>query len=366
MAPLHEDALETADSAGLVSVLMPCYNAERFVAQALDSLLRQTYTKLEILALDDGSTDSTARILADLAIADRRVVVIRAKTNCGLISTLNRGLAVAKGEFIARMDADDISAPERITQQVTLLRRRPDLSLVGTGATWIGADDGRVLRPRPIRCLEPAGARFMSLFATPVNHTTVLARAATMRGHTYGRGNASLHTEDYELFARMLSEGINFANIPQPLITIRVDPSGVSLKNETLQVANFVTCARRHLERETGIRPAPGEHRVLVNRIDRHITPSDLRRGLQLLGLLQSQALMREAAGGSHVADDIRRVADMQRVDILLQAAKRGAPPVRLAALKLIAHHRWLVRSQAARAYLLTKFRPGNLFWDKP
>src|SRR5437588_11852113 len=103
---------------GLVSVVLPCFNAEPVVRDALDSLVRQTYEDLEIVALDDGSSDGTARILQEYAARDSRVRVFASASNEGVVGTLNRGVREASGEFIARMDADDVAAPERIERQV--------------------------------------------------------------------------------------------------------------------------------------------------------------------------------------------------------------------------------------------------------
>jgi glycosyltransferase involved in cell wall biosynthesis len=338
--------------AGLVSVLVPCYNAERFVAQALESLLGQTYKNVEIYALDDGSTDSTATILAMFAERDSRIEVIRSDVNRGLIATLNHGVAAAEGEFIARLDADDIAAPDRLALQLALLRGRPEISVVGSGANVIDAVSGRWRRPQPARCFDPAGAEFMSLFATPISHPTMVARVEAMRDHPYGVGAASLHVEDYELFARMLFRGIQFANLPEPLVTRRADPAGVSGRHEATQIANFVLCAREHLARVTGLSPSLSTHRTLLNRIDQTVTASDLTAGLRLLDTLESRAL---GVNDTAAAADISRVAAMQRIDILAQAAIRGSRSVRMAAARLAHGYRWFIRSQAARSYLLTK-----------
>lgn len=346
-----------------MSILLPCYNAERFVAQALDSLLGQTHSRLEVLALDDGSTDSTSEILQSFAAKDQRVVYIRAATNHGLVTTLNHGVKAARGEFIARMDADDFAAPDRIAKQLAFLTHRPDVSVVGTASRWIAAEDGRTLRPRPVRCVEPAGARFMGLFATPVSHPTILARAEVMRAHPYGIGSASLHTEDYEMFARMLFHGVNFANLPEPLLTARVDPRGVSLRYEAVQIEHFVMSSREHLERETGHSPDRGAHRVLVNRIDASVTPDDLAQGLELLADLEIRAIGAAGSDSDAAVADIRRVADMQRVDIFVQGAARGTAAVRAAAARLASRHLRLLRSHAARTYILSKATPRRM-WD--
>jgi len=337
----------------LVSVVLPCYDAERFLAEALDSLLAQTYSRLEILALDDGSSDGTLRILEEFAARDTRVRVLRNPTNQGVIRTLNRGVAEAGGEIVARMDADDVAAPTRIERQVGVLAARPEIDLVGTGVEVVDSSDGRPLRPWPVRCLEPGGARFAALFATPVMHMTIAARAEAMRAHPYGGAPDSLHTEDYEMFARMLDDGAGLCNIDESLMTVRSDPASVSARHEEIQVENFVRCSARHLERTLGVRPEPAAHRVLVNRIDATVGARDLRKGLNWLGRIEREFLRREFGS----AAEVRRAADLQRVDILVQAALKGRPGVRAMAAPLAFRYGRRLLSPPARNYLVGKLR---------
>ncbi len=273
----------------------------------------------------------------------------------GVIRTLNRGVAEARGEFIARMDADDVAAPTRIARQVEVLRRRSDVGVVGTGIEPVDRE-GRRLRPRPVLCTGPGGARFAALFATPVMHPTIVARTAVMRAHPYGGPPESLHTEDYEMFARMLEGGVGLANIDEPLMRVRSDPASVSSRFEQIQVANFVACAGRHLERTLHLRPDPGVHRVLVNRIDGTVSARDLLEGLRWLDRIERMFLRRDPGS----ADEIRRAADLQRVDILTQAALKARPAVRLLAGPLALRYGRRLLSRPARAHLAGKLRPAH------
>lgn len=341
------------NSEPLVSVVLPCYEAERFLAQALESLLGQSYRRLEILAVDDGSSDGTAALLAELAARDERLLVLRNAENRGVIESLNRGVAEARGEIVARMDADDVAAPERIERQVAVLASRPEIDLVGTAVEVIDGETGRRLRPRPLRCLEPGGARFATLLVTPVMHMTIAARAEAMRAHPYGGAPDSLHTEDYEMFARMLDGGAGVCNIDEPLMTVRVDPASVSARHERIQVDNFVRCAARHLERTLGLRPEPAAQRVLVNRIDDTVGARDLREGLHWLDRVEREFLRREPGA----AAEAHRTAGLQRVDILVQAALKGSPAVRRAAAPLALRYGRRLLSSPARGYLASKLR---------
>ena len=352
VATHREDGAEDMTDRPLVSVLLPCFEAEQSLPAALASLLGQTYDKLEILTLDDGSSDGTLGILEEYAARDSRVRVLRNEGNLGVIRTLNRGVGEARGEVVARMDADDVAAPARIERQVELLARRPDVGVVGTGIEPVDGE-GRRLRPRPLLCTGPGGARFVATFATPVMHPTIVARAELMQAYPYGGPPESLHTEDYEMFARMLDAGVGFANVDEPLMRVRSDPSSVSARFEEIQVENFVRCARRHLERTLGVQLDPGPHRVLINRIDATVGAGDLREGLRWLDCVEREFLRREPGA----AAEVHRTADLQRVDILVQAALKGTPAVRCAAAPLALRYGRRLLSSPARSYLAGKLR---------
>ncbi len=337
----------------LVTILLPCYNARATIDTALNSLVQQSYRDLEILVIDDGSDDGTSDAIRRHAARDRRIRAERSDTNNGLIVTLNHGLQLARGAFIARIDADDIAARDRISTQVAFLMAHPDIAVLGSGEYRIDANTGRPLKSNPVRCFWPVGTRFMSLFANPVSHPTIMARAPILRSYRYGGTHHASHTEDYELFARMLADGHQFANLPQRLVTRLIGPHGVSARNEAQQINNFVECARRHLARETGITATPGCHRVFVNRLDSTSSACELRAGISLLNTLEQKALR------DHPDDvtDIRRVADMQYLDIVLQALRRGNVSVKAAALSSTIRNPSDSLSADARFYLGTKLR---------
>src|SRR5436190_1597301 len=116
----------------LVTVLLPCYNGELYIEEAVRSMMNQTYSNLEILIIDDFSSDNSNSILTRLATEDKRIRLVRNESNLKLIKTLNKGLGLATGIYIARMDADDISLPERIEKQMNFMLANPDMDLCGT------------------------------------------------------------------------------------------------------------------------------------------------------------------------------------------------------------------------------------------
>ena len=129
----------------LISVVMPVYNSEKYVASAIDSILNQTCVDFELLIFDDGSTDKSWEIISQYAKIDKRIVPFRSETNSGYVVHLNNGVMRAVGDFIARMDSDDIALPDRLALQLDFLRSNPNVGVVGTSSIQID-ERGRELR----------------------------------------------------------------------------------------------------------------------------------------------------------------------------------------------------------------------------
>lgn len=337
----------------LVTVLLPCYNAGPFAREALSSVLRQTYRDIEVLAIDDGSTDDTLGILRACAAADGRVRVIQNEGNLGLIRTLNRGVAEARGAYVARMDADDVSYPARIERQVAHLESRSDLGIVGVAADLIDRS-GTSTGFHPARCLEAEAARFMALFGPPVIHAAIVARTEIMRRHPYQSTGQAIHTEDYELFTRMLLAGVAFGNIPTPLYAIRIRADSVSRTYEAIQISNFAACARQYLWSATGIDMPVSVHRAFVNRIDPSVSPLDLARAVRWVQRIKNRHL---SEADSPARREIARISAEQCTDILLQAMLKGSPMQRFSGLTLAASYAPTLVANGALGYLVLKIR---------
>ena len=236
-----------------VSVLLPCYNAARYLPSCLDSLLAQTYRDFEVVALDDGSRDQTPAILAEYAARDRRIRIRPNETNIGLVRTLNLGIDACRGEYIARMDADDEAEPRRFQTQVAFLDAHPDVDVVSSSFSRIDVP-GRLIGHREAFVTLPAACRYVTTFATPVAHGAVMARRDCLATFRYSRDPKALHTEDYELWARLVRAGRRLANLPEPLYRVRISPDSVSAANERVQAQNFVTCVQDQRARRDGQR----------------------------------------------------------------------------------------------------------------
>jgi glycosyltransferase involved in cell wall biosynthesis len=199
-----------------VSVVMAVFNQERFVAEAVDSVLKQSFTDFELIIIDDGSTDTTTEILD--GYDDPRIVRHRNDDNLGLTRSLNRGLRVARGDFIARQDADDISLPLRLEKQIAFLRDRSDVGLVGCACVRIdreGKERG-FYRPRS----SDIQIRWVSLLTNPFAHPTVFFRSRLLTEHGLHYDESLETTQDYDLWLRML-ERARGANISEALMLYR-------------------------------------------------------------------------------------------------------------------------------------------------
>eukprot|EP00947_MAST-08B_sp_MAST-8B-sp1_P004417 g4417.t1 len=213
LAPLAEAAASSAPCAAsrtadpLVSVVLPMYNAEEFVAEAVQSILGQTFGDFECIVVDDGSTDGSAAIVAGLAAGDSRVRLLRRATNGGIVAALKDGLAAARAPLIARMDADDISDPERLQRQVAYLRRNQDVDIVGTAVEIFthgaGAGAGGAQSSRNDRVIahptQPAMVDWSMHFYCALAHPTVVVRCNCLEA-LGGYRDAHPRAEDYDLW----------------------------------------------------------------------------------------------------------------------------------------------------------------------
>jgi glycosyltransferase involved in cell wall biosynthesis len=237
----------------LVSVVVPCFNAQRWLGAALDSLQRQTHRELEVLAVDDASTDGTAALLAERARRDPRLRVFRLERNRGPSAAANRALDEARGAFIARLDADDEALPQRLEAQLAFLQQT-GIDLCGS---WF-VDIGRGL-PRNMRWPhEEAAVKAGLLFQNPICHPTLMARRAVFEAFRYVDDQRL--AEDYDLFSRA-SARFRMALVPQALTRYRRHPAQASqLRRDALEAA---TRAIRiaNLERQ-GFAPTPQEQRL--------------------------------------------------------------------------------------------------------
>lgn len=214
----------------LVSVIIPIYNAAQFLANAVDSVLKQTFRDIEVLAIDDGSTDRSPSILAEFAASDPRVRVI-SQRNAGIVNALEAGRSIARGEFIARMDADDWALPDRFARQLDAMRSDPSLVALGSSVTFMDATGNAVeICHRPI---DPTAVRSALLAGDGgvLIHPAVMFRAETVAA-VGGYRRSAQYVEDLDLYLRLDSVGL-LGNLPERLLNYRVHPKSINFtKNE--------------------------------------------------------------------------------------------------------------------------------------
>lgn len=214
--PLGNDAPFRPGASPSVSVLLPVRNTEAFIRQAVESILNQTFFDLELVVVDDGSTDNTPAILADIASREPRIVVLT-QPSAGIVSALELARARARGRYIARMDADDISLPSRLALQVTCLDDNP--SIVALGAQVRFMDErgqvGRIGRypVSPKRC-----RRYLD-YGSPLCHPAVMMRATAL-AEVGGYSRRFEPAEDFDLWLRLTSLG-EIANLKEVLLHYR-------------------------------------------------------------------------------------------------------------------------------------------------
>lgn len=246
-----------------VSVILPAYNAASTVGAAIKSVLRQSFDDFELLAVNDGSTDGTVDVLREFD--DPRVRVLDRSENRGLISTLNEALSHARGEFVARQDADDESMPDRLRLQVAAFAANPSLGVVG-GSLRLRSDHGTEAGtwsyPR-----TATGARWQVLFKTPTPHSAVMYRQRLVVD-SGGYSEDYKYAEDFELWSRLVLVA-DFANLPQPLVWYTLSADGVGRRRQVEQESVHVRIAARNMRGLLGSEPSADLVRLLALDLDR-------------------------------------------------------------------------------------------------
>ena len=207
-----------------LSVIMPVYNAGPHLAEAIESILKQTFTDYELIIINDGSTDNTADIIG--RIKDRRVRVMSQK-NRGLVASLNRGIKASKGRYVARMDADDISLPHRFSKQMSYLSHNKEVVLLGSSYSEI---DHKSNRGSNVPVIEDDGdLRREMYFKNPFGHGTTMMKVDAVK-QAGGYDQAYWPAEDYDLWRRLAKLG-KIANINEVLYLYRLNQDGISAQN---------------------------------------------------------------------------------------------------------------------------------------
>jgi hypothetical protein len=270
-----------------VTVLMPVYNGQRYLPEAMESILGQTFTDFEFLILNDGSTDSSREIIC--SFDDSRVRFVDNPTNMGLAKSLNSGLKISEGELIARQDADDISLPNRLERQVAYFNDHPDLGLLGTWAEAI-EERGRVLW-KICPPAAPSLLKWRMLFKNNIIHTSVMFNKEKVI--KLGGYNSNIaFAQDYDLWTRIMMR-YEIAQLPEVLIHLRDHSDHITAKHLRDQKESENHSVHRNIQHLLQNEISLEDSEALGLTIeDRPITnPMQLKRAADLLQDLYAIAL---------------------------------------------------------------------------
>ncbi|WP_299454314.1 glycosyltransferase family A protein [uncultured Microscilla sp.] len=262
----------------LVSVVMPVYNASPYLTQSMQSILNQTYANFEFIIIDDGSTDDSLKVIEKYT--DRRIQVYQHSQNQGVIAALNQGFGMAKGKYIARMDADDYCEITRFEKQVYLMEAQPDIDLCGTWVAYV-SQHSKTTTQLPV---NSEAIKAFLLWGNSIMHATTMFRRSFLLKHHLKFEQGFVHAEDYDLWTRCLAIA-QFINIPEVLYHIRQNNQQVSVRFKALQIKNTQLIHQRQLQ-TLGINPTPQE-------LDLHYTctRSELSQSVETLQQLSGWLL---------------------------------------------------------------------------
>lgn len=201
----------------LISVIVPVYNVEKYITAALNSICNQTYRNLQIIVIDDCSTDNTYQIAKKIAESDSRILLLKNEKNSKIVKTLNYGLEFATGDFIARMDGDDISSPERLEKQLKFLLENPEYSLVGSHVNTIDENDvsiGKLEMP-----IDQSSISKNLKYSSPVLHIWLAKSEVYKKLEGYREIPGA---EDYDFLLRMYTENFKFTNLNSFEYSVRI------------------------------------------------------------------------------------------------------------------------------------------------
>lgn len=208
-----------------VSVVLPAYNCEKYIAKAIESVLHQTFTDLELIIINDGSTDRTEEVIK--SFSDPRILYQVNNTNKGLVFTLNKGIDIAKGSYIARMDGDDICHPERLAKQKAFLDQNEEIAIIASTIDFINdKNENNGVWELDRQTITPEQIKKAMLRQNCIAHPTVMIRTEILKKLKYKEYQKNI--EDYDLWLRLLNRGYKIAKLDEPLLLYRMHDDSVT------------------------------------------------------------------------------------------------------------------------------------------
>ena len=212
-------------NAPVVSILMPVYKTAPYLREAMDSILSQSFTDFELIVLNDCSPDEADDILD--TYTDSRIVRYKGEKNVGLSNILNVGIGMARGKYIARMDSDDLSLPDRLRIQVDYLEAHPEVDLVSVGMQLFGEKDEIWVREP-----NPEKVKIIALFHSPILHASSVWRRARFEKNGLRFRQEMVPSEDYDMWTRALVKGLKLVNLRQVLYKYRIHPAQATTRTD--------------------------------------------------------------------------------------------------------------------------------------
>ena len=231
-----------------ISVIMSSYNRTQYIKEAIESILNQTYKDFEFIIIDDCSKKETQDVIENYAQNDERIIFLKNEYNMGQALTRNRGLEIAKGEYIAILDDDDISLPIRFEKQVEYMDKNPEIILSGTDIETFG---GNEISSSWVDLFDPEIISVLINFYNPFCASTLMFRNNFIKEHNIKYDNSVCHVEDYDLYRQILVAGGKISNLPQVLVKYRIHPKSVTQnpKSQKIQINRTDEVRVKYLER---------------------------------------------------------------------------------------------------------------------
>lgn len=271
-----------------ISVLMPVYNTnKKYLKQSIESILKQTYKDFEFIIIDDGSDIKTKKFLK--SFKDDRIVLIENEKNLGLIKTLNKGIKLAKGEFIARMDADDISTPDRFEKQLLYMTKNPEIGVLGSAFQIFQKREEKIVMPTT----DEDAKKMLQTGVSPFAHPSVMIRKDLLEDVQYSE--TFKHCEDLALWAKLYDK-TQFANLPDVLLKYRWHGNNVSKKHTFEQSLNTQTII--YLNMEKFFNQACGEEFAIIRKLKdgKRISTKEYRKLLEKEHLIEANKMFKKIA----------------------------------------------------------------------
>ena len=254
-----------------ISVLLPVFNSEKYIVECIESILTQTLRDFELIIIDDNSTDNTLNLIN--VFSDSRIILIQKEKNTGYTESLIQAIAIARGVYIARMDADDICFPNRFQKQFEYLNENPWVSLCGCDAEIIGSHSS-FNYPQDFDVIK-----INLLFGSSLIHPTIMGKAEIFKQYSY---NSTMEpAEDYDLFTRLAIDNVVLFNVNYKLLKYRVHPNQISQQKRIIQRKHARFCMLRMFKMLSYDRIKYSDQFVMkiIYPIEQ-LSPSEFRKGL--------------------------------------------------------------------------------------